>query len=69
MNQNNMKQIEDSEDEFDEMEEQDTYHDLRIKSLDLAIKSASISLSIKEPEQILKIAEDFFKFITGADEE
>lgn len=59
------------EDEYDddEMGEDGGLSEIRINAIELAIKAVSVSGSTKDPEQILKIAQDYYKFIISDDEE
>lgn len=52
--------------DFEGLEDND--QESRISAIDLAIKAALASGTTKEPEQILKIAKDFYMFIIGEDE-
>jgi len=58
-------ELEDDQD-FDGLEDND--QQARISAIELAIKAALASGTTKEPEQILKIAKDFYIFIIGEDE-
>lgn len=56
------------EEEFMDEEEMAEYANFRVSALDLAIKASGAAGRPREPEEVLKIAKDYYKFIIGKDE-
>jgi hypothetical protein len=61
------QELPDNEEEYEEMGESIT--SLKISAIELAIKAAGLAGNPKEPENVLKIARDFYEFIAEDDNE